>query len=138
MKWRALLRDRKVRWLAGIGIGWSVLVYVLASGGAPADAATSDKDWLLIEGDPVLLERGVRYRGCVETPFVVPNNIVRGKLRPALEARGFRDIAIAETRPGGWPDVDCDFFVECTWDRDDEELERPGAVAFAWRRRADA
>lgn len=124
--------DRRVQIAAGAGVGWAILVAVLFSGGKPANPGSSSAEWLLLEGDQVTLEKGKRYRGCLVVPWFVPDNVVRGKLRPGIEARGFSDIDIAEDRPRSWPDVDCTFFVEATWDGDDEELERPSAVPFAW------
>lgn len=132
MKW---YRDRRVQVAAGAGLGWGILVYWIFSGGKPRHATTSSADWQALEGGDVELEQDQRYRGCVEVPFFVPDSIVRGKLRPALAAKGFTDVDVDEARPAGWPDVDCDFFVEATWGRSDETLERPNALTHAWRRK---
>jgi hypothetical protein len=102
--------------------------------GAKACAAPSSVKWLELDGDVIVLRRDMRYRGCVRLPFIVPKSLVRGKLLPGLEAKGFREIVISEELAPSWPpETECDFYVEATWSKADEQLERPGAVAIAWR-----
>jgi hypothetical protein len=120
------------------GIALEVLILprdvtAVADPAASSCAPPSSTAWMLLEGSPVMLRKGLRYRGCIVVPTLIPNALVRPRLRPGLEARGFSDVAIAESKPDDWPAVACDFFVEATWDRDDQEFDRPGAVAFAWR-----
>lgn len=88
--------------------------------------------WVLIEGSPVRLQQGRRYRGCISVPFIVPTGMVVDKLPSGLAERGFTDIVVSRPRPSDWPDVDCDIHVEVTWSKPDEALERPGAVELAW------
>lgn len=90
--------------------------------------------WWKLEGDDVELATGVRYRGCVKLPWYAPTSVVRSKLRPGLEEKGFHDVVVTEMPGAAWPTVACDFYVEATWGRETSRLERPGAVAFAWRR----
>jgi hypothetical protein len=99
----------------------------------PPDAKALRVTWVQIDGSPVALVRGRRYRGCVQVPFVVPTGMVVDRLPAALAEKGFTDARISRGRPGDWPDVSCDIFVEATWGKPDEQLARPGAVSLAWR-----
>lgn len=120
----------------GIAIDVLVLprdVTAVADPAAGACAPPSATAWMLLEGDTVMLRKGLSYRGCIVVPTLIPNSLVRPRLRPGLEARGFTNIQIAEDAPDGWPAVKCHFYVEATWGNDDQEFDRPGAVAFAWR-----
>lgn len=118
------------RWAAWLALGWAALLVFVS---VPRRArATNVRGWRALEGDEVTLRRGARYRGCLVVPWYVPTSLVRAKLRPGLEDKGFSDVAISEVRPSLWPEASCDFFVEATWSRDDEVVERPGAVPLAW------
>lgn len=118
-------------YIAGAGLGVAFLVWLF---GEEPRHVVGANGWLLIEDEKtVRLVRGVRYRGCVQVPFPIPTSLVVDKVAPKMTERGFRDIVVTRTKPAGWPDVDCDIFVEATWDRADEDLERPGAVELAWR-----
>lgn len=131
MKIPALLLDRRVQWIAGSAIGVSILLVLF--GDQPKEVHGVN-GWILLEKrDTVRLERGVRYRGCVQVPFVIPTSLVFSKVSPGLLDKGFRDVVVTRDHPSGWPDVDCDIYVEATWDRADEDLDRPGAVELAWR-----
>ncbi len=88
---------------------------------------------MLVEGTPVRLVQGRRYRGCVQVPFVVPTSLVVGRLPGALAEKGFVDVIVSRPRPSDWPTVECDIHVEVTWGKPDESLDRPGAVSLAWR-----
>lgn len=131
MKLPALLLDRRVQWIAGSALGVSLLIWFF---GDEPQKVHGLNGWIeLTDKDAVRLERDVRYRGCVVLPFFVPTSLVLSKVEPGLREKGFRDIVVEKSAPKGWPDVDCDIYVECTWDRADEELKRPGAVELAWR-----
>lgn len=118
------------------GAGGAIVVGVLAAiVFTPKRAAEAGGGWILLEDrDSVLLERGRRYRGCVDVPWVVPTAMVEARLPSALREKGFIDVEVARDLSAGWPDVDCDLYVEATWDRPDERMKRPGAVGFAWVR----
>lgn len=106
---------------------------VLFSGIKPKARAVTG--WVVVEGSPVALRRGRRYRGCVVLPWYVPTSVVRSKLGPAMAERGFVDVAIVESKPAAWPEAECDFYVEATWGAADQAFDRPGAVALAWEAR---
>lgn len=143
MKVGAWLASNWLYLLGAAGLGGVAVVAIVTRPGAqpapppeippPAPGAASET-WIAIEGSPVQLVKGTRYRGCVQVPFVVPTSMVVSRLPQGLADRGFVDVAISRSHPSAWPDVDCDIFVECTWGRADEALERPGAVDLAWRR----
>lgn len=99
--------------------------------GAEACAAPMSFRWVEIPADEtsVMLRKGLSYRACVDVPAIIPNALVRSKLKPGLEARGFRDVVVEEDPR----DMPCDFLVEGVWSRADEVIERPGAVVKAWR-----
>lgn len=131
MKVPALLRDRRFLYIAGAGVGFAFLAWLF---GDEPQHVVGANGWLLIDDEKtVRLVRGVRYRGCVQVPFPVPTSLVVDKVAPKMAERGFAQIVVTRTKPDGWPEVDCDIFVEATWDRPDEDLERPGAVELAWR-----
>ena len=131
MTWREFLRDRRVHWIAAGGVGFAFLAWLF--GDSPKHVIGAN-GWLLIEDKKtVRLVRGVRYRGCVQVPFSIPTSLVVDKVKPKMVERGFADVVVSRSVPEGWPSVDCDIFVEATWDRADEDLERPGAVELAWR-----
>lgn len=89
--------------------------------------------WVELEGARVRLERGRGYRGCVSVPFFVPTALVESKLPGALREKGFSDVVVARDTSPGWPAVDCDLYVEATWNGDDgATFDRPGAVKHAW------
>lgn len=125
--------DRRFPGMLGVDVAVA-LDDVTAIGGAECPPRTTAATWTPIHEDRVMLRRDVRYRACVKIPALVPNALVRDKIRPGLEAKGFRDVAVTETRPvPPWSRDACDFYVEATWDREDLELDRPGAVVAAWR-----
>lgn len=130
MKLPAVFRDRRFQWVVGTGVGFAFLAWLF--GDSPAHVVGAN-GWLLIEDETVRLVRGVRYRGCVQVPFPIPTSLVVDKVSPKMIERGFSDVVVARAVPSGWPAVDCDIFVEATWDRADEDLDRPGAVELAWR-----
>jgi len=136
------------RWLAAqwpyllgaAGMGGVVWVAIATRPGlgpatlfVPPPLASSRVAWLLIDGSPVRLVKGRRYRGCVQVPWVVPTGLVVGKLPQGLADKGFTDVRVSRPRPSDWPDVSCDIHVEATWGKDDESMDRPGAVSLAWR-----
>lgn len=97
-------------------------------------ASTPEKlQWVLVDGSPVRLTQGRRYRGCISVPFVVPTGLVVSKLPAALAEEGFVDVRVSRPRPSDWPGVSCDIHVEATWGKADESFPRPGAVELAWR-----
>ncbi len=99
----------------------------------PPGPTTEKITWVQIDGSPVRLVKGRRYRGCVQVPWVVPTGTVVSRLPDALAAKGFTDVRVSRPRPSDWPSVECDIHVEVTWGKADEELERPGAVSLAWK-----
>lgn len=120
--------------LAGAG-GALVVGVLVAIVVTPKRRGAAGGGWVLLEDrESVLLERGRRYRGCVQVPFIVPTAMVESRLPSALSEKGFADVIVHRDVTPGWPDVDCDLYVEATWDRPDERMKRPGAVEFAWVR----
>lgn len=141
--------DAVVRWL---GAQWPYLLGASALGSVvwiaiatrpgvgaaslfvpPAASGDKGRVWVQLDGSPVRLVKGKRYRGCVQVPWIVPTGMVVDKLPAGLTERGFTEIAVSRSRPGDWPSVSCDVFVEATWSKADSALERPGAVSLAWR-----
>jgi hypothetical protein len=143
-----LWKDRRVRWGLGLSALTAATIGVMRLGARPLvntqtfpnapnspqpNAPQAPRRWVEIpRGDHVGLRRGVRYRGCVDLPWYAPTGLVRDRLRPGLEAKGFTDIVIVEEEPHGWPSAECTFWVECTWSKPDAMLERPSAVTHAW------
>ena len=122
------------------GVVWVAIATRPGLGPAAALPASSPKGtparplaWVLLEGSPVQLFQGRRYRGCISVPFVVPTGLVVSKLPAALAEKGFVDVMVSRPRPSDWPGVSCDIHVEATWAKPDESMPRPGAVELAWR-----
>lgn len=96
--------------------------------GASVCGAPTSVRWVEIpDDDHVMLRKGVGYRACVNLPPFVPAGLVRSKIVPGLTARGFSEVTFEEDREG------CDFMIEGRWTREDEQIDRPGPVAKAWR-----
>lgn len=110
------------------GAGWTALLLWLTSGGSEP-APTVVHGWKL-EGDPITLKKGQRYRGCVSVPWPLSPgpDTVKGK----AEGAGFTAVDVKTTRPADWPNVECKHYVEATWNQPDKKLDVPGVVKFAW------
>lgn len=102
--------------------------------GSSVCAAPMSFRWVELpdDDDHVTLRRGLAYRACVSTG-IIPRSMVRDKIVPALEARGFREVTFEEKPEPGAVGVSCDFLIEGRWDREDTTIERPGPVVKAWR-----
>ncbi len=113
------------------GGAWSALV-LLASYEYTRKSGGASVGWRLLTGARVRLELGRRYRAAVVVPWIVPTSMVRSAIGPKLTERGFTDVVVSAARPVGWPNVDADLWVEATWNKDAQVLDRPGAIASAW------
>ncbi len=94
--------------------------------------------WVELTDPFVLLFTGDVYRACVNVPGVVPNGFVASRIPERAAAFGFRDVAVQEGAPAGFPASsfggDCDLFVQATWaGADGTRVDRPSAVTGAWR-----
>ena len=148
-RWSAL-RERFIHgccWAGASAAGVVLLmgVVVLSERARKARQAAADAahpwgridGWLQLSGDPVMLEHGRRYRGCVRMGIFNPIRVLAtiDRVRAGLEEKGFADVMVAKgDAPAGWPaDVDCVLYVECTWSKPDEALDRPSVVDLdAW------
>lgn len=118
------------------GIVWIAIVTRPGAGPAtlfvPPGPTSTKVGWVQLDGSPVRLVQGRRYRGCVQVPWIVPTGSVVSRLPAALAEKGFSDIRVSRPRPSDWPNVECDIHVEVTWSKPAQALDRPGAVSLAW------
>jgi hypothetical protein len=112
---------------AGGALAWGALVLFFSQRDA-SEAVARVVGWHLM-GSPTTLRKGRRYRGCVKIPIFSPST---STVRAKAEAAGFSNVVVTESRPKGWPDVACEYFVEGTWASVDRSLEVPGVVKLAW------
>lgn len=111
-----------------IGIGW-----LLATAPRIIEDPPQPRGWRELKGDPVHLVKGIRYRACVRMSFLNPLRLVSlASLTEKITAAGFSNVIVTESLPSGWPSLDCDRFIEATWNAADKDLARPSVVELAW------
>ncbi len=119
------------------GLAWLLAWRPSSSSGVAPPPDFSGRWVELPSGDSVRLVRGVRYRGCVRLFALSPARAVLTveRLRVALEEKGFSAVRVASgDTPPNWEDgIDCFRYVDATWSKADQDLDRPSAVALSWR-----
>lgn len=140
MRLARLLDENAGTIFLGLGVVTLLALVVSATKTPPAPpplpVGPSGTKWQIIpRASTVTLERGRRYRACVQLSFINPvRALSTATVREKIEAIGFKDVVISDgDPPGGWPDEeDCTRYVDVTWDRPDEVRPRPSQVETAW------
>lgn len=92
------------------------------------------RGWTEVDGDPVMLVKGTRYRACVRFGLLNPAKLATlAQLIAGITKAGFVDVLVTEDAPAFWPAVECSRYVEATWGQPDKAFARPSAVELAWR-----
>lgn len=124
---------RDVRFLAALAMGavgtayfWAVRRPAVEPEPAAPDAIGRPRAWVRLDGSPILLRPGERYRGCVVLPWYVPSAAVTDdKVRAYAEKLGFGDVRVMKQ-------AGCDVLVEAEWRQGYRDFERPSALRGAW------
>lgn len=133
MNVRALAHDARaigalVVGAVGVGVAW--LVGRTPPGTEPepppVEPGSRPRAWVRLDGSPILLRPGERYRGCVKLPWYVPRSAVsEERVRAYAEKQGFGDVRVV-------PSTDCDVLVHAQWQRGYHQMDRPSALVGAW------